>query len=280
MRLRDAGDHLTETLTRGAAVRDARRIVVKLGTNVVLDAQGAPATERLARLVDSIVSLRATGREVLLVTSGAVGLGATRLAPAAGASRQAYAAVGQGRLLAFYHAAFAARDVEIAQLLLTDQDFRSGARARRLAATLDALLATGVLPVVNENDAVAPGEDAAPRVATFRDNDMLAALVARAASASLLVLLSDVDGVYTRDPRRDACAALIPTLRRVTPALLGVASGPGARGRGGMAAKLRAARRAATAGIGVVIANGHTERVIERIVDGEAVGTLLAREAR
>jgi glutamate 5-kinase len=280
MRLRDAADGLAEAVSRGAVVREARRIVVKLGTNVVLDATGAPATDRLARLVDSIAALRTAGREVLLVTSGAVGLGATRLGGPARASRQAYAAVGQGRLLAFYHDAFAARGVEIAQLLLTDQDFRAAARARRLGSTLDALLAMGVLPVINENDAVAPGDDGAPRVAAFRDNDMLAALVARAASASLLVLLSDVDGVYTRDPQADAGAALIPTLRRVTPTLMRGAAGRSMRGRGGMAAKLRAADRASAAGIGVVIANGHAERVIERIVDGEAVGTLLTREAR
>jgi glutamate 5-kinase len=280
MRLDETAAGLADALTRGAVVRDARRIVVKLGSNVVLDAEGAPATDRLARIVESLVALRAAGRDVLLVTSGAVGLGATRLGQPAEASRQAYAAVGQGRLLAFYHDAFARRGVEIAQLLLTDQDLRSAARTRGLATTLDALLTMGVLPVINENDAVAPGDEGATRVAAFRDNDMLAALVARATGASLLVLLSDVDGVYTRDPGTDAGAALIPTLRCVTPALLDGAAGRGARGRGGMAAKLRAADHASAAGIGVVIANGHAERVLDRIVDGEAVGTLLMRGER
>ncbi|MGZ8458382.1 MAG: glutamate 5-kinase, partial [Gemmatirosa sp.] len=280
MRLREKAGGLATAVVRGAEIRDARRIVVKLGTNVVLDAGGSAATDRLARIVASLVALRAAGRDVLLVTSGAVALGATRLGGPAEGSRQACAAVGQGRLLAFYHDAFARSGVEIAQLLLTDEDFRSTARARRLSTTLDALLSMGVLPVINENDAVAAGDSAASRAPTFRDNDMLAALVARAVGASLLVLLSDVNGVYTRDPETDDGAALIPTLRRVTPAVLDGAAGcstrgRSTRGRGGMAAKLRAADRASAAGIDVVIANGHAERVIARILDGEAVGTLL-----
>ena len=125
MRLHDALDPV-----RGALVRDARRIVVKLGTNVVLDAGGAPAIDRLERLTDSLAALRAAGREVLLVTSGAVGLGATRLGATGGATRQAHAAVGQGRLLAFYQQAFARRGVEIAQVLLTEHDFRAPPRTR------------------------------------------------------------------------------------------------------------------------------------------------------
>lgn len=277
MRVVASGD-----LLRASLVRDARRIVVKLGTNVVLDGDGAPAVDRLDGLVESLVALRAAGREVLLVTSGAVGLGATRLRTPAHAPRQVCAAVGQGRLHAFYHDAFARRGVEIAQVLLTDQDFRAAARTRRLAATLDALLSHDVLPVINENDAVAPGDDAGgrTRAPSFGDNDMLAALVARAAGASLLVLLSDVDGVYTGDPAHSSDAALIPTLRRVTPELLLGAAGRGSRGRGGMAAKLRAAERASAAGIGVVIANGHADGVIGRILEGESVGTLLTRAAR
>jgi glutamate 5-kinase len=275
MRLHDALDPV-----RGALVRDARRIVVKLGTNVVLDADGAPAAARLERLVDSLAALRAAGREVLLVTSGAVGLGASRLGTTAALTRQAQAAVGQGRLLAFYHQAFARRGVEIAQVLLTDADFDAGARERRLAATLDSLLSHGVLPVINENDVVGDVFGAPLRASAFRDNDMLASVVARTTHASLLLLLSDVDGVYTANPARSPDATLIPTIRRLTPALLLGTAGRGARGRGGMSSKLRAAARASAAGIGVVIANGHADGVIERILGGEAVGTLLAREAR
>ena len=274
MRLHDALDPV-----RGALVRDARRIVVKLGSNVVLDREGAPATERLERIADSLAALRAAGREVLLVTSGAVGLGARGAGVSAALTRQAQAAVGQGRLLAFYHQAFARRGVEIAQVLLTDADFDAGAREQRLAATLDSLLSHGVLPVINENDVVGDVFGAPLRPSAIRDNDALAAAVARTTRASLLLLLSDVDGVYTANPARSPDATLIPTIREVTRELLYASLGRGTRGRGGMASKLTAAASASGAGIGVVIANGHADGVIERILRGETVGTLLTQEA-
>ncbi|GLC26428.1 glutamate 5-kinase [Roseisolibacter agri] len=262
---------------RGALVRDARRIVVKLGSNVVLDADGAPATARLERIADSLVALRATGREVLLVSSGAVGLGRHVCGARTAMTRQAEAAVGQGRLLAFYHHAFARRGVEIAQVLLTDQDFDAGAREERLAATLDSLLAHGALPVINENDVVGDVFGAPLRPSHIRDNDALASAVARTTRASLLLLLSDVDGVYTANPAVAHDATLIPTLRKVTHELIVASVGRGARGRGGMASKLAAASNASGAGIGVVIANGHADGVIDRILRGEAVGTLVTR---
>ena len=183
-------------------------------------------------------------------------------------------------LLAFYHQAFARRGVEIAQVLLTDQDFADGVRERRLAATLDSLLAHGVLPVINENDVVGDLFGAPLRESEIRDNDALASAVARTVDASLLLLLSDVDGVYTENPARSRDATLIPTIRQLTLDLVLRTEGRGARGRGGMSSKLRAATRASAHGIGVVIANGHADGVIDRILGGETIGTLLAREAR
>lgn len=256
-----------------AAVAAAGRIVVKLGTNVVLDDAGAIAERRLAGIVESLAVLRRQGREVLLVTSGAVALGAARLPDG---SAQVRAAVGQGRLVAFYQAAFARVGLDVAQLLLTEDDFRHPARAARLGATIDGLLALGIVPVVNENDAVSTaggrGDDDA---LLFRDNDMLAALVARRAGASLLVLLSDVDGVCTHDPAHVRDASVISAIDGLTPAILDAARGSGRRGRGGMAAKLQAAARAAAGGIDAVIANGHRADVLARIVAGETVGTLV-----
>jgi glutamate 5-kinase len=157
-------------------------------------------------------------------------------------------------------------------------DLDAAASAARVAATLDALLAAGIVPVLNENDAVAlDAADGAPAPA-FRDNDMLAALVAEAARAEALVLLSDVAGVHTADPARCADAALLPAVHGLSAALLAGTGGVGTRGRGGMAAKLRAAHRAALAGVTVVIASGHAPRALERIAAGEAVGTLVTGE--
>lgn len=265
-------------------VAAARRLVVKLGTNVVLHEDGTPAAERLAGIVTALAALRRAGREVVLVTSGAVGLGASRLR-ATGYDdptdhARACAALGQGRLMAWYQAAFAAAGVDAAQLLLTDADFRDAHRAARLGGTLDALLACGAIPVVNENDAVTAGAEAdvGAAVPLFRDNDMLAALVAELAGAALLVLLSDVDGVCAADPALVPDAPVLPVIGCLTPALLDGAAGRAGRGRGGMAAKLRAAGRATAAGVAVVIANGRTPGVLARVAAGEALGTLLMPE--
>jgi len=273
----------------------ARRVVVKLGTNVVLDDDGVPAAARLAGIVESIARLRTGGRETVVVTSGAVSLGATGLGDGSATRRQACAAVGQGRLMAFYHAAFACHAMVPAQLLLTGRDFSDHARARQVGDTLDSLLAFGAVPVINENDAAfcaqrdaADDHAASGSIPAFRDNDMLAALVADCMGASLLVLLSDVDGVYTADPRVTSRASLLPLLDHDAlagsrPHAYTATEGDAARrerGRGGMTAKLAAARHAAAAGVSVVIANGHITGIVDRITAGEPVGTLVAPAPR
>jgi glutamate 5-kinase len=226
---------------RRAALR-ARRIVVKLGTAVLTGEDGDVAPERVHALVASLVALQRVGREVLLVTSGAVRLGAERLAASADPSlrlaAQACAAVGQHRLMACYAQACERLGVAAAQLLLTGEDLARPARMLGLRATLTQLLELGVLPVINENDAVTPergwGRRGRRGEAGFGDNDRLAALLATRIGADLLLILTDVAGLYTADPRDRAGARLIRVVRRVTPRMERSAGGPRV-GRGGEA---------------------------------------------
>jgi glutamate 5-kinase len=270
-----------------------RRIVVKLGTNVIMRADGKVALGLLCGLVEQIAELRAKGVEVLVVSSGAVGLGAERLGltsrPTAVAQVQACAAIGQSRLMALYDDAFDRLGCRIAQVLLTEDDFRDPVRHANLRATLHALLTLGVIPIVNENDTVStmeldrPAESAQQERSArsssdsriFGDNDKLSALLMTHIDADLLVLLSDVDGLYDRNPALPD-AVVLSTVDAIDERILALAHGSNGRGRGGMVSKLESARIALEAGKQVVIANGRTARVLERIVEGEAVGTRFA----
>jgi glutamate 5-kinase len=259
-----------------------RRIVVKLGTNVIMRADGKVALGLLCGLVEQIAALRAQGIEVLVVSSGAVGLGVERLGlaerPRAVEQVQACAAIGQSRLMALYDDAFDRLGCRIAQVLLTEDDFRDSVRHANLRATLDALLRLGVIPIVNENDTVSTMELDRPADSTqrsermFGDNDKLSALLLKHIDADLLVLLSDVDGLYDRNPSRPE-ANVIPVVEAIDEHVLALAHGGNGRGRGGMISKLESARIALEAGKQVVIANGRTPQVLERIVAGEAIGT-------
>ena len=257
------------------------RIVVKLGTNVIMRPDGKVALGLLCGLVEGIAVLREGGIEVLVVSSGAVGLGVERLAlpqrPGSLAEVQACAAVGQSRLMALYDDAFDRLGCRIAQVLLTEDDFRDPVRHANLRATLDSLLSLGVIPIVNENDTVSTMELDRPlaspqRARVFGDNDKLSALLAEHINADLLVLLSDVDGLYDRDPH-DPAACLLPHVEEIDDAVLALAHGGNGRGRGGMLSKLESVRIALEAGREAIIANGRTPQVLERIVAGEAVGT-------
>ena len=266
-------------------VPDVQRIVVKLGTNVIMRADGKIALGLLCGLVEGVAALREGGTEVLLVSSGAVGMGVERLAlptrPTRLAELQACAAVGQSRLMALYDDAFDRLGCRIAQVLLTEDDFRDPMRHANLRATLDSLLSLGVIPIVNENDTVSTMELDRPldvthptprRERVFGDNDKLSALLAEHIGADLLVLLSDVDGLYDRDPQLTG-AQVIAHLARVDDQVLALAHGGNGRGRGGMLSKLESVRMALAAGIAAVIANGRTPQVLERIVAGEPFGT-------
>ena len=271
---------------RGLAA--ARRIVVKLGTQVVTHDGVELAAERVDALVDGLAALRADGRDVLLVTSGAVGLGVRALGlperPRSLGMRQACAAAGQGALMSVYAAAFLRHGLVAAQVLLTQDDLGDRDRALCVRTTLMRLLELGAVPVLNENDSVsvrelvdyrrAQGELAAPFA--FGDNDELSARVAVALDAELLVLLTNVEGVYTAGP--DAGGAPIPELDVAGAAALAPSAlvrETSAGGSGGMASKLEAARLAAAEGVTVVIAGGSERDVLARIVRGENVGTLV-----
>jgi glutamate 5-kinase len=278
-----------------------RRIVVKLGTNVLMREDGRLALGLLCGLVEQIASMRLRGIEVLVVSSGAVGLGVERLGlatrPSAVEQVQACAAVGQSRLMALYDDAFDRLGCRIAQVLLTEDDFRDSVRHANLRATLHSLLTLGVIPIVNENDTVSTveldrpasmpvrvndeqgervaasvAENHAPSERLFGDNDKLSALLLKHIGGDLLVLLSDVDGLYDRDPTQ-AGAAVIPSVERIDEHILRLAHGSNGRGRGGMLSKLESAKIALDAGKQVVIANGRTPQVLERIVAGEPIGT-------
>jgi len=260
-------------------VAAARRIVLKLGTRVVTRPDGEVALSRLGEIVEEVSALRRAGRQVLLVSSGAVGLGRRALGfdapPERLAQRQASAAVGQGRLMALYDEGFSRFGLVCAQLLLTRADFEDRRRYLNLRRALEELLERGVVPVINENDVVSTEElelvhtGARP---TFGDNDGLSALVATKLGADLLVLLTDVSGLFDRPPgepgaerlaRVDAAAEALP------------AAGPSTSGagRGGMRSKVSAAALAADGGCHAVIASGTDRGVVGRVLAGEEEGT-------
>jgi len=259
-----------------------RRLVLKLGTNVIMRPDGLPALGRLYGIMESVATLVHQGREVLLVSSGAIGLGARQLglpgAPKLLAGKQACAAVGQGRLMAFYQDGFARLGLVAAQVLLTEYDFSNRQRYLNLRATLEHLLKLGVVPIINENDTVSTVELEVPErfhtEPVFGDNDKLSALVASGVAADTLLILSDVAGLYTANPHKDPQARLIPRVAALTPALEACADGAGSRGRGGMASKLGAVRVAVRAGTRVLIADGAEPGILDRVLSGQEVGTL------
>jgi glutamate 5-kinase len=243
----------------------ARRVVVKVGSALLVDA----ATGRfnrtwLATLVEDLMRMRHRGQQLILVSSGAIALGRRHLNLERGPLRleesQAAAAVGQIRLAHSYKELFDAHEVTVAQVLLTLEDSEQRTRYLNARATLEALLRLGALPVINENDTVATAE------IRYGDNDRLAARVAQMVSADCLVLLSDVDGLYTADPNREPEAELIGQVRRITSQVEAMAGRPASEvGSGGMATKITAAKIAVGAGCHMCIANGHVPHPLRRL---------------
>ena len=255
------------------------RRVVKVGTSVLRGAGGRDTEEVIADLAASLCSLWEREEPVVLVTSGAVGLGCTALGhgerPTELEGLQAAAAVGQGRLMTLYDQAFARHERCVAQVLLTRGDLASRRRYQNACRTLEQLLAWGVTPVINENDTLATDE------LRFGDNDTLSALVAVAVQADELVLLTDIDSLYSGDPRSDADARPIATVNNLAEleALSGVAKGGGRWGTGGMTTKLSAARIATASGIQVRLADGRDPAVLNALLAGEPRGTLFRPSA-
>ncbi len=256
---------------------EVKRIVVKVGTNV-LSCDGAVDEAFLDVIAGQIASLRQTGRQVILVTSGAIGMGAGALElkrPVKTVKlRQACAAVGQGILMHAYRQAFARTGQQVAQVLLTNAILANRKHYVNLKNAVETLLGLDVVPIVNENDCVSIAEiDLA-----FGDNDKLSALVASKIDAELLIMLTDVDGLYDANPRRNTAARLIPTVHEVTDEIDAMAGHAGSHlGTGGMKTKLDAIRIAAQGGCKAVLANGRAENVI---VAGEPVGTLFTPKRR
>lgn len=252
------------------------RIVVKVGTSTLAHATGRLNIQRMERLCRVLSDLKNAGHEIILVSSGAIGMGVGKLnlpgRPADMPSKQAAAAVGQCELMYTYDKQFTEYSHTVAQLLLTGEDIKSEQRSRNVRNTLSRLLELGALPIINENDAVATDEIGVEN--TIGENDSLSAIVAAAIGADLLVLLSDIDGLYDKDPRRHPDARLIPSVERVDDELFTLAEDSSTGlGTGGMITKLRAAAIATEAGCEMVIANGSKPEVLYDIAAGRPAGT-------
>ncbi len=256
---------------RSEIIKDVTRIVVKLGTGVLTDNRKQPDLAQMEQLVAQVAEQRQAGREVVLVSSGAVGAGMGVLGyekrPSDLAELQACAAVGQSRLMAIYEKLFGAHHLAVAQILLTHDDLQHHERHLNARNTLVTLLSRGVVPIINENDVVSFTE------LKFGDNDKLSALVASLLPADLLLILTTVDGVLENFGQ--ANPRTIPVIKRVDDALERTARGTNsATAVGGMASKIQAAKIAVRSGIPIVIASGRKKKVIARVVAGEEEGTL------
>src|SRR5436190_11246587 len=260
-------------------VCEAKRVVIKLGSNLFFNETGAIALGRIYSFIEDIAAARLAGRQIIVVSSGAVALGADALkmksATASLAQKQALAAVGQSRLMNLYEQGFGKYGLTAAQVLLTEEDFSSRKRYLNLRHTLTTLLDMGVIPVINENDTVSTTElEISDRSPSFGDNDKLSALVMSKLDANALVLLSDVDGLFTENPRENPDAELVPAVHEVTAEIEGLAGRKWSRGRGGMSTKLQAARIAMNSGGMAVIANGMKGGILAKVLEGEQEGTL------
>ena len=248
------------------------RIVIKIGTSTLAYETGLLNIRRVEELCRVMSDLKNAGNEIILSSSGAIGMGVGKLGlksrPADIPTKQAAAAVGQCELMYTYDKLFGEYNHTVAQILLTGEDIENKSRCENFRNTIFRLLALGTLPIINENDTVATDE------IVIGDNDTLAAIVAANADADLLVLLSDIDGLYTSDPHKHPDAELLPVVDQLTPEILSLAEGKGtALGTGGMKTKLHAAKIAMDAGIDMIIANGAEPMVLYNIVDGKSFGT-------
>ena len=262
-----------------------QRIVVKVGTSTLTHDSGSLDLRSMEHLVRALSDLHGMGHDVILVSSGAIAVGTAKLAlperPKELRMKQAAAAVGQCRMMHIYDKLFSEYNRSMAQILLTGDDVEDPVRAEHLHSTFSALLEMGVIPVVNENDSVSSAEIETGHHKVLGDNDTLSAIVAELCEADLLVLLSDIDGLYDADPKTHPNAKLLHRVEELTPEILEMAGGAGTwRGTGGMATKLSAAGIAMAAGCDMVITNGKRTEDLYGIVAGEDIGTrFLARRS-
>lgn len=248
------------------------RIVIKIGTSTLAHRTGRLNIRRAEMLCKVISDLKNSGHEIVIVSSGAIGMGAGKLSlkerPSDMPTKQAAAAVGQCELMYTYDRLFSAYSHTVAQILLTSEDIDQPQRRQNVENTMERLLMLGAIPIINENDTISTSE------IVIGDNDTLSAIVACTVHADLLILLSDIEGLFTADPRKDPTAKLIPVVEAITPQIEAMTSGSGTSlGTGGMTTKIQAARIATEKGIDMVIANGSDPVILYDIAEGKPVGT-------
>ncbi|MDP4108497.1 MAG: glutamate 5-kinase [Bacillota bacterium] len=257
-------------------IKNVHRIVVKIGTSTLTHDSGRMNLKHISALVRVLSDIKNEGREVIIVSSGAIAAGVAKLKlperPKEMRQKQAAAAVGQCELMHIYDNLFEEYGHTVAQVLLTKDDIDSPERRQNVINTFESLLEYGTIPIVNENDTVSVDEI---MELTFGENDTLSVIVAKICSADLLIILSDIDGLFDEDPRENPNARLIPVVYELTDRIRNSASGAGTeRGKGGMVTKLKAADEAAKSGIPMIITNGSNPELLYGIFNNESVGTL------
>ncbi len=254
------------------AFKDTKRIVVKVGTSTLSYANGRLNFQRMEKLAYTMSALRSKGYQVVLVSSGSIGVGAGRLGlaekPVDLAEKQALAALGQAQLMKIYQKMFEGYNQTVAQVLLTKDVMTVKERHENAQGTLFRLMDMGIIPIINENDTISTDE------ILFGDNDTLSAMVANLVEADLLILMSDIDGLYSANPKTDSSAQIIRSVEKITPDLEKLADGTGSSfGTGGMITKITAARIASEVGIDTIITNGDEPSILFDVLGGKEVGT-------
>jgi glutamate 5-kinase len=262
-----------------SALLDVKRVILKIGTSVLLDSENKVSSGKVESFARQIKAIKDMAIEVIVVSSGAIACGMEAMGltkkPKEMARRQALASVGQGQLMRIYMDAFAHTGLKVSQILLTHEDTKSRSRCLSLLNTVDTLLAMDVVPIINENDTLSFQE------IMFGDNDNLSALIAQITNADLLLLLSDVDGLYDRDPNRFPDARLIRTVKKIDENIERLANGTRSeKSVGGMVSKIEAARKAGHYGIPTRLVRGDAKDVVLRVLRGEEVGTLFLAKKR
>lgn len=248
------------------------KVVIKLGTSTLAHDTGRLNIRRVEELCKVISDLKNAGNEIIMVSSGAIGMGVGKLGlkerPKDIPTKQAAAAIGQCELMYTYDKLFSEYNHTVAQILLTDEDIADNGRCANFKNTLCRLLELSVIPIINENDTIATDE------IVIGDNDTLGAIVAKTIKADLLIILSDIDGLYTADPHKDKNAVLVNRVEDITDEIVAMTGGAGtALGTGGMVTKIKAAKIATAGGSDMVIANGSNPQLLYSIINGEEVGT-------
>ncbi len=260
-------------------LKDAHRIVIKVGTSTLTYDTGKINFTRIDKLARIISDLSNQGKEVILVTSGAIGVGVDKLKlperPKTIREKQAVAAVGQCELMHMYSKLFSEYGHIVAQILLTRDIMSDESCCKNVVNTFETLLEKGIVPIVNENDSVSIVELKVGQKDTFSENDTLSAIVAKLTNADLLIILSDIDGFFDSDPRKNPNSKMLSVIKEITPEIEHCADGAGTkRGTGGMVTKLKAAKIATKSGVDVVLTNGSHPETIMDIINGQDIGTV------